>query len=57
MTDEQNQAEYEYRHCERLAILTKFLPSGISEREPDKAARQIARTEACEWVFEHGGGE
>ena len=57
MTESEVQEDYEYRLNERLAILTRFLPSGISEREPDREARQMARKEAMEWVMEHGGGE
>jgi len=57
MTESEIQEEWAYRYDERLAILTRFLPSGVSEREPDKEARQIARREATEWMLEHGGGE
>jgi len=54
MTEAEVQEEFKYLYNERLAILTRFLPSGVSEREPDKEARQIARREATEWVMEHG---
>lgn len=57
MTEAEVQEEWQYRYDERLAILTRFLPSGVSEREPDREARQIARSEATEWVMEHGGVE